>query len=280
MKYKKYYALISFIIVTFLLGFSFKPFNNSDPDTIKVLIVTDFGAIKIKLYNETPLHRDNFVKLIKQHYYDSLTFHRIIQSFVIQGGDPDSRNAAPSVKLGNGGPGYTIPPEINPKLFHKKGALAAIRNSDFENPSKESSGSQFYIVLGSVYKESMLDMPAKRITKMRLFNEIIARQENKMLFEKYMAFSKSDQLDSIKMINEIIMKQVEIELPNAKLYTFSDEQIKAYTTIGGKPHLDDGYTVFGEVVEGMDVIDEIAKQPVDKNGRPVTDIRMKISIME
>lgn len=280
MKYKKLYALITFVIVTLLLGFSFKPFNNSGSDTIKVVIVTDFGAIKIKLYNETPLHRDNFVKLIKAHYYDSLTFHRIIQNFVIQGGDPDSKHAAPSAKLGNGGPGYTIPAEINPKLFHKKGALAAIRNSDFENPSKESSGSQFYIVLGSVYKESMLDMPAKRITKMRLFNEIIARPENKILLENYMAFSKADQLDSIKTINEIIMKQVDIELPQVKLYTFSEEQIKAYTTIGGKPHLDDGYTVFGEIIEGMNIIDELAKQPVDKNGRPLTDIRMKISIIE
>lgn len=280
MKYKKLYALISFVIVTLLLGFSFKPFNNSGSDTIKVLIVTDFGAIKIKLYNETPLHRDNFVKLIKAHYYDSLMFHRIIQNFVIQGGDPDSKHAAPSEKLGNGGPGYTIPAEINPKLFHKKGALAAIRNSDFENPSKESSGSQFYIVLGSVYKESMLDMPAKRITKMKLFNEIITRAENKTLLDKYMAFSKTDQLDSIKIIHEMIMKQVDIELPQVKLYTFSEEQIKAYTTIGGKPHLDDGYTVFGEIIEGMNIIDELAKQPVDKNGRPLTDIRMKISILE
>lgn len=280
MKYKKLYALLSFVTITLLIGISFKSSNCTDSNTIKVLIVTDFGAIKIKLYNETPLHRDNFVKLIKAHYYDSLTFHRIIQNFVIQGGDPDSKYADTAVQLGNGGPGYTIPAEIDPKLFHKKGALAAIRNSDFENPTKESNGSQFYIVLGSVYKESMLDMPAKRITKMRLFNEIITRPENKILLEKYTAFSKSDQLDSIKMINEIIMKQVEIELPKAKQYTFSEEQVKAYTTIGGKPHLDGGYTVFGEVVEGMTVIDEIAKQPVHKNGRPLRDIRMKISIME
>lgn len=280
MKYKKLYALISFVTITLLLGFSFKPFNIKDSDTIKVLIITDFGAIKIELYNETPLHRDNFVKLIKAHYYDSLMFHRIIQNFVIQGGDPDSKHAAPSEKLGNGGPGYTIPAEINPKLFHKKGALAAIRNSDFENPTKESNGSQFYIVLGSVYTKPMLDMPAKRITKMRLFNEIIVRPENKMLLEKYTTFSKSDELDSIKTINEIIMKQVEIELPKVKQYIFSEEQIKAYTTIGGKPHLDDGYTVFGEVIEGMNIIDEIAKQPVDKNGRPLRDIRMKVSIME
>lgn len=278
MKYKKLCALLSFVILTVLLGFSFKPLNTTSPDTIKVVIATDFGAIKIKLYNETPLHRDNFVKLIKAHYYDSLCFHRIIQNFVIQGGDPDSKHADTSAQLGNGGPGYTIPSEINQKLFHKKGALAAIRNSDFENPSKESSGSQFYIVLGSVYKESMLDMPAKRITKMKLFNEIITRTENKTLLEKYTAFSKTDQLDSIKIINEIIMKQVEIELPHAKLYKFSEEQIKAYTTIGGKPHLDDGYTVFGEVMEGMNVIDEIAKQPVDKNGRPLRDVRIKISI--
>ncbi len=280
MKYKKKFCVISILIVSLLFTASFKPFISRDSGIIKVMIVTDFGVIKIKLYNETPLHRDNFVKLIKEHYYDSLLFHRIIQNFVIQGGDPDSRNAGPLVKLGNGGPGYSIPAEINQELFHKKGALAALRNSDYENPTKASSGSQFYIVQGSIYKEEMLKLPAKRITKLKLFNEIINRPENKNLLEKYKTFSKSEQLDSLKTVNAIIMKQVEIELPNVPLYSFSDEQIKAYTTIGGTPHLDSGYTVFGEVIEGLNVIDEIAKQPVDKNGRPLKDIRMKISIVE
>ncbi len=281
MKYKNLYGLISILVITFLGLSSFKGINNiKEPEPIKVQIVTNFGIIKLKLYNETPLHRDNFVKLINQHYYDSLTFHRIIQYFAIQGGDPDSRNAAPNTKLGDGGPGYTIPAEINQKLFHKKGALAAARKSDFENPSKESSGSQFYIVLGSVYKPSMLSLPATRITKMKLYNEIIRRPENKELFEKDQKYSRAENIDSLRIINEIIMKKVEQELPKVKPYTFTDEQIKAYTTVGGTPHLDDNYTVFGEVTEGLNIIDEIAKQPVDKNGRPLKDIRMKVSIIK
>ena len=279
MKNKKFYAILTFVFIGFVSGVAFKPFKGETQENIKVQITTDYGVIKIKLYNETPLHRDNFVKLIKAHYYDSLTFHRIIQNFVLEGGDPGSRNADTSVKLGNGGPGYTIPAEINHKLFHKKGALAAIRKSDFENPSKESSGSQFYIVQGSVYKEPMLKFPAERISKVKLFNEIINRKENKDLLEKYQAYSRSEQLDSLQKINAIIVKLVEAELPRIKPYTFSEEQIKAYTTIGGTPHLDEGYTVFGEVYEGLSIIDEIAKQPVDKNGRPLRDIRMKVSII-
>ncbi len=247
MKNKKFYAIIAFIFIAFLSASSFKPSHNGPLGNIKVMIITDFGVIKIKLYNETPLHRDNFVKLIREHYYDSLAFHRIIQNFVIEGGDPDSRNAAPSVKLGNGGPGYTIPAEINHKLFHKKGALK---------------------------------FPATRIDKVKLFNEIIHRPENKNLFEKYEAFSRSEQLDSLQEVNAIILKQVELELPKIKPYTFSAEQIKAYTTIGGAPHLDEGYTVFGEVYEGLSIIDEIAKQPVDKNGRPLKDIRIQLSIIQ
>ena len=281
MKYKKIYSLISILTITFLGVSSFKGFNNiKEPKPMEVQIVTDFGTIKIKLYNETPLHRDNFVKLVNQHYYDSLTFHRIIQYFAIQGGDPDSRYAAPTAKLGDGGPGYTIPAEINQKLFHKKGALAAARKNDFENPTKASSGSQFYIVLGSIYKESMLNLPATRITKMKLYNEIIHRPENKELYEKDQKYSREENIDSLRTVNEIIMKQVEIELPKAKPYTFSPEQIKAYTTVGGTPHLDDSYTVFGEVTEGLNIIDEIAKQPVDRNGRPLKDIRMNVSIIK
>jgi cyclophilin family peptidyl-prolyl cis-trans isomerase len=281
MKYKNLYGLISIMVITFLGLSSFKGYNNiKEPEPIKVQIITDFGIIKIKLYNETPLHRNNFVKLINQHYYDSLTFHRIIQYFAIQGGNPNSRSAAPNVKLGDGNSDYTIPSEINQKLFHKKGALAAARKNDFENPSKESSGSQFYIVLGSVYKPSMLSLPATRITKMKLYNEIVHRPENKELYEKNQKYSRSENIDSLRIINEIIMKKVEEELPKVKPYTFSDEQIKAYTSLGGTPHLDDNYTVFGEVIEGMDIIEKISKIPVDKNGRPLNDVRMQVSIIK
>ncbi|MES2140446.1 MAG: peptidylprolyl isomerase [Bacteroidota bacterium] len=280
MNYKKLFNALFFIIVTYFVSTSFKLANLANSEEIKVIIVTDYGTIKLKLYNETPIHRDNFVKLIKAHYFDSLMFHRVIQNFMIQGGDPDSKNAPASIELGNGGPGYNLPAEFNSRLFHKKGVLAAARDSDLENPSQASSASQFYIVQGKVYNDSLLNIQAKRITKLKLFNTVVNRDENKGLLKRYQAFVKTDQEDSMKVLNDIITKQVEAELPATKLYTFTDEQIKTYTTIGGTPHLDQSYTIFGEVYEGIEVIDLIAKQKVDKNARPFTDIRMKISIIQ
>ncbi len=274
MNYAKKFAVFSVIAVFFLLSASFKPLNDGGSGQIKIMILTDLGVIKIKLYNETPLHRDNFVKLAKEHYFDSLLFHRVIQNFMIQAGDPDSKNAQPSALIGEGGPGYTIPAEFNPKLFHKKGVLAAAREGDLDNPVQASSGSQFYIVQGRIYTDTLLKVQAKRITKLKLFNEIINRQENKELLEKYKVFAKSEQIDSIKYVNDIINKQVDKELPGVQQYKFTEEQTKAYTTVGGTPHLDGSYTVFGEVYEGMEVVDEIAAQQVGKNARPLTDIRI------
>lgn len=279
MNNKKLFTAFCLVTLSFLFFSSFKYVKDEGSGEIKVMITTDYGVIKIKLYNETPLHRDNFVKLVKEHYYDSLMFHRVISSFMVQGGDPDSKTALPLMELGNGGPGYTIPAEFNQQIFHKKGALAAARESDLDNPLQASSGSQFYIVQGRVFTDSLLKMQAKRITKMKLYNEIINLTENKGLLEKYKIYVKAEMIDSVKYINDIINKQVEQKLPTTIPYKFSEEQIKAYTTIGGTPHLDNSYTVFGEVYEGFDVIDEIAKQGVDKNARPLTDIRMKISII-
>ncbi len=280
MNYKKLSGAYSIMIPVFLLLLSFIPKGNIGLIEKKVMIITDFGTIKIKLYNETPLHRDNFVKLVTTHYFDSLMFHRVIQNFMIQGGDPDSKNAAPSVELGNGGPDYTIPAEFNPKIFHKKGVLAAARDGDLENPSRASSGSQFYIVQGRVCNDSLLKIESARITKMTLFNEIVNRNENKLLLLKYKQFLKPEQKDSLRYIEDIINRQVQSEQPNAKPYLFSEEQIKAYKTIGGTPHLDGGYTAFGEVYEGFEVIESIASQKGDKNNRPFKDIRMKIVLIE
>ena len=192
-----------------------------------VLLQTDYGNMKILLYEETPLHRENFIKLVKSGFYDGLLFHRVINGFMIQGGDPESRNAQPGAMLGNGGPGYTIPAEFVPKYFHKKGVIAAAREGDNVNPMKESSGSQFYIVQGRIYNEAIMQK--------------IAAQMNK---------------------------------------TFSAEQIKAYGTIGGSPWLDNDYTVFGEVVEGLDVIDKIAAVKCGPNDRPVEDVKMTMKIIE
>jgi len=280
MNYKKNLLAFSMVSMFFGLTTSFTLISDKGKDDIKVMIITDHGIIKIRLYNETPLHRDNFVKLVNDHYFDSLLFHRVIQNFMIQGGDPDSKNTKPDVLLGEGGPDYTIPAEIVPHLFHKKGVLAAAREADLDNPLRASSGSQFYIVQGRIYTDTLLKVQAKRITKNKLFNQIINRAENKQLLEKYKVFAKAQMNDSIKYINDIIGTQVEIELPSIKQHIFTEEQINAYTTIGGTPHLDGSYTVFGEVVEGLEVLDEIAAQKTDKAARPLTDIRiLRISLI-
>jgi cyclophilin family peptidyl-prolyl cis-trans isomerase len=188
------------------------------------LIETSMGNLKIKLYNSTPKHKANFIKLVKEGYYDGLLFHRVIQNFMMQGGDPKSKDAISGLMLGSGGPGYTIPAEIG--KHHFKGALAAARTGGDSNPNKESSGSQFYIVQGQTIDRSQLGM-----------------------------------MTSGKNIN----------------YTDADK--KKYETIGGAPFLDGDYTVFGEVVEGMQVIDKICSVQCDSNNRPVQDIKMKIRML-
>lgn len=251
----------------------------ADPN-IHILISTSYGDMKIKLYNETPLHRDNFIKLINEHYFDSLLFHRVIQNFMIQGGDPDSKHAPFGTLLGEGGPPYTIPAEFNSNLFHKKGVLAAARDADLENPTQASSASQFYIVQGRIFTDSLLKVQAMRITRSKLFNKIINQPENSEILVNYKRYVKKQQLDSVKYINERMSKKVDAALPEVVPYQFSKEQVEAYTTIGGSPHLDNSYTIFGEVIEGLEVIDKIAAQPVDKNARPLEDIRiLKISII-
>ena len=217
----------SFFNLTMLLIFCISMISNlSDAQPVPiidkmVLISTNYGEIKIKLYNETPKHRDNFIKLATKGFYDGTVFHRIIKGFMVQGGDPNSKDASPEQALGMGGPGYTIPAELNSKCFHKKGALAAARLGDEINPKKESSGSQFYIVQGKKYAQA--DMVGMGIT--------------------------------------------------------SPEAIKAYTTVGGTPFLDGNYTVFGEVVEGLDVVDKIAAVKTGKNDRPVEDIKITVKVI-
>ena len=197
-----------------------------------VVISTIYGDMTVRLYPETPLHKANFLKLVNESFYDSLLFHRVIQGFMIQGGDSDSKGAAPGAALGRGGPGYTIPAEIDPQFIHKKGALCAARQGDQVNPKKESSGSQFYVVQGKPVPEAEL--------------------------------------------NRIIDKKRRNNSSESEIYT--PEQITTYTTLGGTPHLDGDYTVFGEVIEGLDVIDSIAKQAVDRRSRPVEDIIMTMKI--
>lgn len=221
------------ILVIFLFATFFCVAQKSDNHTSEVgktyyvQIQTDYGNMLVKLYNETPLHRDNFLKLVGKGFYDGLLFHRVINHFMIQGGDPDSRSAKPGQMLGEGGLGYTVPAEFNPLLFHKKGVLAAARLSDQENPEKASSSCQFYLVQGQVFDEAKLQMMKERYG-----------------------------------------------------VSLTPEQIEAYKTIGGTPHLDGSYTVYGEVVEGLDVIDKIAAVPTDKMDRPLEDVKMSMKIIE
>ncbi len=270
------------LIPVIFIFFAFTSNNNGPKDPI-VVIKTKYGIIKIKLYNETPKHRDNFIKLVKEHYYDSLLFHRVINQFMIQGGDPDSKHAKPGEMLGNGGPEYTIPAEFVPTLFHKRGALAAARESDQVNPTKASSGSQFYIVEGKVFTEEELNILEQRINqnkKNQILGQLMNTPEYSWLKTKLDSMVKSGNPNAV---NDFIKETGEIaekELDKAGRISFSSQQRQIYTTVGGAPHLDGAYTVFGEVIEGMNVVDSIASVSRDKNDRPIEDIPIFIYLEE
>lgn len=200
-----------------------KSMEKAVTDTL-IEITTDYGTMKLKLYKETPLHRANFMKLVSEGFYDSLLFHRVIKGFMIQGGDPDSKNAAPGKMLGSGDVGYKVPAELIDTLYHKKGVLAAARDG---NPEKASSGCQFYIVQGKPMTEAEITQAEQRLG-----------------------------------------------------FTMSEKQKSDYMTVGGSPWLDRNYTVFGEIVEGLDVIDKIAAVKTLPGDRPETDVRMTIKLIK
>lgn len=212
-------TILLLAVATFVLLQSFKPRNKSKKELIHVVLIsTTKGDIKVKLYNETPKHRDNFLKLVNEKFYDGLLFHRVIKDFMIQGGDPQSKNAEPGTMLGNGDVGYRIPAEFHANLFHKKGVLAAARD---QNPEMASSGCQFYIVQGRKFTDEELNRLEQQMKK-----------------------------------------------------TLSPEQREIYKSVGGTPHLDQGYTVFGEVIEGFEVLDQIASVKTGVADRPVEDVRI------
>jgi cyclophilin family peptidyl-prolyl cis-trans isomerase len=248
-----------------------------------VLIETAYGKMKLKLFEETPLHKANFLKLVNQNVFDSLLFHRVINGFMIQGGDLISKYAKPGDSLGHGDMGYSIPAEFNSKLIHKKGRLAAARESDDINPKFESSASQFYIVMGKKRTLEDLKKYEERINKTHYTNcarGFMKTDEGKKLKSNYNRLKSENKLDSAELVNKEIEGQIQKEHLKTPEYKFNAEQIAAYTTIGGTPHLDGTYTVFGEVIEGMELIDKIASAKTDKRDRPIEDIRMKITIMK
>lgn len=285
---KKFNVLITVLSIISLTAFSQKakktekaPETLSSKDSI-VLITTDLGNIKVKLYNETPLHRDNFLKLVREKTLDSTLFHRVISNFMIQGGDISSKHATPDAMLGNGDVGYTIPAEINPLFYHKKGALAAARQGDNVNPLKASSGCQFYIVQGNKFAPSDLDAMENRMNqqaKQGLFQNIIMRPENEALKNRFVANQQTQNQDSMNVLNALAEAMTNAEAAKLAPFKYSEEQRKMYSTVGGTPHLDGGYTVFGEVIEGLDVVDKIAAVEKGANDRPKQDIRMYCKII-
>jgi len=247
-----------------------------------VIISTPKGDITLMLYDDTPLHRDNFLKLAGEGYFDSTLFHRVINGFMIQGGDPDSRHAAPGLELGNGGPGYDIPAEISPEHFHRRGILAAAREDDKINPKRLSSGSQFYIVQGKIYTQAELDKLEKEnnsMTKQRIFVDIMKRPENKEIQSQF--FSPDAKKDSVhfRFLLDTMNMMIDKEYFLIPEFKFTVEQRSAYATLGGAPHLDGKYTIFGEVLSGMEVVDAIALEKPDKNDRPLKDIPFTVKII-
>ena len=239
----------------------------------KVQIKTSLGDITVRLYDETPLHRDNFIKLAKEGYYNGTLFHRVIKNFMIQGGDPDSKGAAAGVQLGTGGPGYTVPAEfVYPQYFHKKGALAAARQSDQVNPEKKSSGSQFYIVTGEVYSAGKLTQLEKQLEQRMLqsiFDSLVVENRDKIL-----QLRRNRDQAGIAAIQEQLQKDTFAKAKEMGKPKFTDAQREAYTTVGGTPFLDNDYTVFGEVEEGMYVIDAIQNVATGAGDRPNNDVVM------
>ncbi len=244
-----------------------------------VTFTTPYGDMHAILYDETPQHKENFIKLAREGFYDSLLFHRVINDFMIQGGDPESRGAAPGIPLGSGGPGYTVPAEFNKNLYHTKGALSAARQGDQVNPQKASSGSQFYIVDGQTYTEKDLttDMAKLGLTAQQLM------ETNDSLRQELIAVYQTQGPEAYRQ-KLLDMKEYLAEESGQPVSVFSQtidpERLEAYTTVGGAPHLDDEYTVFGQVIDGLDIIDKIAETPVDGRDRPMRDVPFKVSVEE
>lgn len=243
------------------------------------IISTDFGDMYVVLYDETPLHKANFLKLAKEGFYDSTTFHRVINEFMIQGGDPNSKDDN-TQNDGQGGPGYTIDAEISDKFIHKKGALSAARLGDRQNPEKKSSGSQFYVVHGKTVPEQEVNQVLDNINntlRQNMMRDYIQAPENKSVLAALQRNQKAQRLDSVESIL-LDVETIATEGFTPKVYT--KEQLEIYSTIGGTAFLDNNYTVFGEVIKGLDIIDSIAVTPTGPADRPLKDVVMTVRVEE
>ena len=245
----------------------------------KVRIKTTEGDIVIRLYDETPKHRDNFLKLVKEGFFDGTLFHRVIKDFMIQGGDPDSKSAKPGQMLSEGGPGYDIDAEIvYPQHFHKRGALSAARLGDNVNPERKSSGSQFYIVWGRTFNDGELKQMERQMVMMHeqaIFDSLSMQHRAEI-----MQLRRNRDQAGLQALQEQLVNQTKELSKTSPAPAFTAEQRDAYTTVGGTPHLDNQYTVFGEVVEGLDVVERIQNTATDRSDRPTTDVSMTMSVEE
>ena len=272
----KFLVLFSTLLLTALVLGSFV----KKGDEVEVIMTTSKGELILKLYNQTPIHRDNFVNLINNQFYNGISFHRVIKNFMAQAGDPNSRDPEYTGSLGNNSEGETLPAEIYPSLFHKKGALAAARMGDQVNPEKRSSGSQFYIVQGKKYNRNQLTQMEARINQQlegNLVGIFLKDSSNREYMNRVKVCQQNGWMDSLNLVISEIKNLV---LKDVDKFTFSEEQLKAYETVGGTPFLDNGYTVFGEVVSGIDIIDSICTTPTlpgDKPQEPIIILSVKIN---
>lgn len=264
---RKLLFFISLIVLT--VKFLFAQPENQNNET-HVLITTNYGNITVKLYNKTQEHKKNFLKLVNQEFYDSLLFHRVIENFMIQGGDPGSKNASHDAQLGGGSSDYTIPAEFFPEYYHKRGALAAARQGDRVNPEQRSSSSQFYIVQGEIFTPGQLDtlltMKNQNLKK-QLFNKEAQNAEAQL-----QAFRSKNDREGFNAFAEQLRLKTDSLFEHVEKYELTPQQREVYTTAGGYPSLDGDYTVFGEVVDGMDVVDKIAAVETGAANRPVKDV--------
>lgn len=270
---------LTILLILFL--FQFSAYNVFAQGTNSIILIeTNLGNMKVMLYKETPKHRQNFLQLAENKHFDGTLFYRVIKGFVAQGGSQDSRNAPAGKAIGYGDANRTIQSEFNKMFFHKKGALASPRQPDKVNIFKESDVSQFYIADGRVFTNEELDAMEKEVNV----------PLRKRIVKRYLTPKKRQILDSLKKAQKVsefreIAKQIKESIDfdynaSAEKLEFTPEQRKAYTTIGGVPHLDNNYTVFGEVISGLDVLDKIVKLKTDSNDRPYTDVKMKVKILK
>ena len=247
--------------------------NPNIENCTQVEISTTMGDIVVALYNETPKHRDNFIKLVNEKFYDGITFHRVINQFMVQTGDPNTKDADNKKMPGEGDTNYTIDAEfVYPKYFHKRGALAAARQGDQVNPERKSSGSQFYIVTGKAYNEPTLEYMEQKLQhqfKQSLFNEL-----SKPHMKDIMKMRMANDTIGMNNLRDSLVVEVEKEAAKRGVPSFTPEQKASYSTVGGTPHLDGTYTVFGEVVSGMETVDKIQKVATNERDCPLEPVRI------